>query len=333
MSMLYVPYATEIPEETIDTKTAEHATTVTAVLRRNPEKWIHLSFTWSGNCSNWTSRNRTGVPALLQSLTDGKLPPDEETIANLKLTSGKKFSLVGTPQGKEIKDPSQLEFLPDVLNDLDIDFSANPAAASAYINDQRNQRKIRECTRSWREGKRLLVLDLDYTILDTKPLTSGALPPHECARPRLHEFLEAIYPHYDICIWSQTSWIWLETKLSELGMIGGGHSYEVCLGLVANDTLVLDKKCMFSVFQNMTGAPYGPYLFVFLTLQGRNFALNPSQGLKIAPFKDAHLPQARADRELDRLKRYMVHIATAHQDFREVDHKNWQYVVRGLPPA
>ena len=34
-------------------------------------------------------------------------------------------------------------------------------------------------------------------ILDTKPLTSGSLPPAECARPGLHEFLEAIYPYYD----------------------------------------------------------------------------------------------------------------------------------------
>jgi len=27
---------------------------------------------------------------------------------------------------------------------------------------------------------------------------------------------------------SQTSWVWLETKLVELGMIGGGRNYEVC---------------------------------------------------------------------------------------------------------
>lgn len=73
--------------------------------------------------------------------------------------------------------PSELEFLPDVINDLDIDFSANPAAAETYINDQRNQRKIRECTQALeinvihplREGKRLLVLDLDY---------SAPLPPY-----------------------------------------------------------------------------------------------------------------------------------------------------------
>lgn len=204
--------------------------------------------------------------------------------------AGKKFTLIGTPQGNEIKDPSrnscahvlaggslsehvlctELEFLPDVVNDLDVDFSDNPTAAAAYKNDQRNIRKVREATNKLkidiiyplREGKKLLVLDIDYSrhtefvlvlflnflaaILDTKPLTSGALPPAECARPRLHEFLEAIYPYYDICIWgvvffavpcpdqladgfhrSQTSWIWLETKLVELGMLGSDRNYKV----------------------------------------------------------------------------------------------------------
>jgi ubiquitin-like domain-containing CTD phosphatase 1 len=56
-----------------------------------------------------------------------------------------------------------------------------------------------------RPGKGLLVLDLDYSelagctgrwaqlipaIVDTKPLIAGSLPPSECARPGLHEFLE-----------------------------------------------------------------------------------------------------------------------------------------------
>ena len=114
--------------------------------------------------------------------------------SSLKLTTGKKFSLVGTPLGNELKDPSrekhcqtftavlqlmvvygtpEVQELPDVFNDLDMDFSENPQAAQAYITDKRNQRKIREASRMLqdnltlmhplREGKKLLVLDIDYS--------------------------------------------------------------------------------------------------------------------------------------------------------------------------
>lgn len=67
----------------------------------------------------------------------------------------------------------ELESLPDVINDLDIDFSADPKAAAAYANDQRNKRKVKEHSdqlhvniiHPLREGKRLLVLDIDYSML------------------------------------------------------------------------------------------------------------------------------------------------------------------------
>ena len=78
-------------------------------------------------------------------------------------------------ESSELMSGSELEFLPDVVNDLDVDFSANPAAAAAYINDQRNRRKVQEHTRKLsvnvinplREGKRLLVLDIDYSECGT----------------------------------------------------------------------------------------------------------------------------------------------------------------------
>lgn len=65
----------------------------------------------------------------------------------------------------------ELVYLPDVLNDFDVDFSADPKAAEAYARDQRNRRKIKEHTDQLtvniisplREGKRLLVLDIDYS--------------------------------------------------------------------------------------------------------------------------------------------------------------------------
>ncbi|KAI0690580.1 HAD IIID h [Cytidiella melzeri] len=328
------------------------------------EQYTRLVFTWSAKSYELDIAGSDRVfdlKSALYSLTDvpperqkilglvkGKLPSDEVAIADLKLVPGKKFSLIGTPQGNEIKDPSQIEYLPDVVNDLDVDFSADPKAAAAYANDQRNLRKIKEHTAKLkvdviyplREGKRLLVLDIDYTILDTKPLTSGALPPHECARPRLHEFLEAVYPYYDICIWSQTSWVWLETKLVELGMLGGPHNYQVCQ--------VLDKTCMFTVFSTREGKQYkhsvkalqiiwnhfgqfGPHNTIHVDDLGRNFALNHNQGLKISAFKDCHTVVAHADRELDKVARYMIHIAESHEDFTSLNHKDWKNITRLLP--
>jgi ubiquitin-like domain-containing CTD phosphatase 1 len=344
-------------ETTIDVASAE-----VVLDGAGPERWIQLSFTWASKTFTLDIAESDRVfdlKAALQSLTDvpperqkilglvkGKLPPDQERVADLKLVPGKKFTLIGTPQGNEIKDPSQLEFLPDVVNDLDVDFSDNPAAAAAYRNDQRNIRKIKEATKKLnvniihplREGKKLLVLDIDYTILDTKPLTSGALPPAECARPRLHEFLEAIYPYYDICIWSQTSWIWLETKLVELGMLGSDRDYQI--------SFVLDKTCMFTVFTERGNTPYThsvkslqiiwnhfPQFSAKNTIHvddlSRNFALNPQEGLKIHAFKNAHTPEAIRDRELDKLARYMLYIAPL-DDFRSLKHKDWKSIVRAL---
>lgn len=48
-----------------------------------------------------------------------------------------------------------------------------------------------------------------------------------------------MYPHYDIVIWSHTHWRWLETKLIEIGMIGGDRPYKVCF--------VSDASTMFTV--------------------------------------------------------------------------------------
>ncbi|KAF8720580.1 hypothetical protein AX14_010924 [Amanita brunnescens Koide BX004] len=323
------------------------------VLKEPDEHWITLQFTWSGKPFSLDVAESDRVfdlKAALQSLTDvpperqkilglvkGKLPPDQARITDLKLISGKKFTLVGTPEGAEIKDPSQLEYLPGVVNDLDVDFSDNIEEATAYKNDQRNKRKIKEATTKLqlniitplRVGRKLLVLDIDYTILDTKPLISGSLPPAECARPGLHEFLEMVYPYYDICIWSQTSWVWLETKLVELGMVGSNRNYHI--------SFVLDKTSMFTVFTEREGKTWThsvkalqiiwnhfPQFDASNTIHiddlSRNFALNPKEGLKIQAFKHAHSAEAIADRELEKLGKYLLHIANV-PNFQTLSHR------------
>jgi hypothetical protein len=75
------------------------------------------------------------------------------------------------------EDHTELEFLPDVVNDLDVDFSEDLAASDAYKNDQRNIRKVKEATEKLelniihplREGKKLLVLDIDYSEPTANP--------------------------------------------------------------------------------------------------------------------------------------------------------------------
>jgi hypothetical protein len=66
-----------------------------------------------------------------------------------------------------------------------------------------------------REGKPLLVLDLDHTLLDFSSKTLqrdngthqvGAGMAAAMKRPYMDEFLTSAYKNYDLCVWSQTSW-------------------------------------------------------------------------------------------------------------------------------
>lgn len=65
----------------------------------------------------------------------------------------------------------ELENLPDVMNDLDVDFTENLAAVNRYRHDGRNIRKVKEMSDKLqvnlitplRPGKKLLVLDIDYS--------------------------------------------------------------------------------------------------------------------------------------------------------------------------
>ena len=60
----------------------------------------------------------------------------------------------------------------------------------------------------------------------------------------------------------------------------------------------------------------------------RNFVLNMSNGIKIPAFKDVTTsPAARSDRELERLARYLLHVASA-EDVSVLNHKVWAHLRR-----
>lgn len=66
---------------------------------------------------------------------------------------------------------------------------------------------------------------------------------------RLGQYLTIrVYPYYDIVVWSQTHWRWLESKLVEIGMIGGERNYKI--------SFVSDRTSMFPVFTQRDGQPF-----------------------------------------------------------------------------
>ena len=76
--------------------------------------------------------------------------------------------------------------------------------------------------------KRNLVLDIDYTILDTDVFNNTSLTPSHWRRPNLHELLTEIAPYYNIIIWSATGNAHLVHKLQEAGVLGHAR-YKVAL--------------------------------------------------------------------------------------------------------
>ena len=176
-----------------------------------------------------------------------------------------------------------------------------------------------------RPGKKLLVLDIDYTLFDHR---STAEVPHELARPYLHEFLASAYEHYDIVIWSATSMKWIEVKMRELGVLGHEH-YRIAALVDHGAMITVGPLPDYGVFDCK---PLG-YLWaqhdgwherntiMFDDLR-RNFVMNPQQGLRIRPFRNAHSARATDD-ELLRLSVYLLAIA-ALEDFSGLDHRRWE---------
>lgn len=123
-------------------------------------------------------------------------------------------------------DPSEI---PNVVNDFDIE---EDLAEVAIHNREEYLSKIERRIKDYkinvfnepREGKRLLVLDIDYTLFGkiflalSLPSSSNIFVDHrstaehasQLMRPYLHEFLTSAYQKYDIVIWCKCYvYVWL----------------------------------------------------------------------------------------------------------------------------
>ena len=192
-----------------------------------------------------------------------------------------------------------------------------------------------------RPGKKLLVLDIDYTFFDHR---SPAESPEQLRRPHLHEFLTSVYTGgeglcagYDIGIWSATSRKWIDVKLLELG-VSNSSSYKISVIMDARSMIsihsakykgVVRIKPLEVLWRYAAARGYGDVYHKNNTIMfddlGRNMCYNAQQGLKIRPFRNGPSAEGRSDKELMGLEKYLLSIGSlGDEEFGTLNHKKWE---------
>ena len=259
----------------------------------------------------------------------GKPAPDSVKLSSLGVKPGLKIMMMGTQEEKlaEVISPSSEVTENDVVDDFDVDEEEvsieNREEYLTKIQRRVDTYKIEEINPP-REDKKLLVLDIDYTLFDHR---SNAESGFELMRPYLHEFLGAVYPYYDIVIWSATGMKWIIAKMQELG-VSTNSNYKLCFMLDSGAMITLDTEKYGIMETKPLGVIWGKYTqysakntIMFDDLR-RNFLMNPKSGLKIKPFRNAHQNRDK-DRELLKLADYLLKIVKV-DDFDTLNHKDWE---------
>ncbi|KAJ8920209.1 hypothetical protein NQ315_011870 [Exocentrus adspersus] len=275
---------------------------------------------------------QTGVRPERQKLLNlklkGKAPDDDCKLGQLKLKQNFKLMMMGSLE-EDIEEANTAPAdLPEVVNDLDIE-EEEVAIENQEVYLAKIERRIKEyeikMLNELRPDKKLLVLDIDYTLFDHR---STAQTGAELMRPYLHEFLTLAYEDYDIVIWSATGMKWIEEKMKLLG-VSTNPNYKIAF--------YLDSLAMISVHTPKYGVmevkPLGVIWGKFKQFSSkntimfddirRNFIMNPKNGLRIKPFREAHLNRDN-DNELLRLSKYLKDLAEHCSDFASVNHRHWE---------
>ncbi|XP_005094856.1 ubiquitin-like domain-containing CTD phosphatase 1 [Aplysia californica] len=273
----------------------------------------------------------TSVQPNRQKLLGLKVKPsdlvDDMMLSALKLRPNMKLILMGTKEEQIEKVSETPTDLPEVVNDFDIEEEEiaveNREEYLAKIDRRIKSYKINTLNES-RPGKKLLVLDIDYTLFDHRSTAEQA---NELMRPFLHEFLTDAYKNYDIVIWSATGMKWIETKLKLLG-VATHPDYKICFYL-DSDAMISVHTPKYGVIEvKPLGVIWGKYPewseknTIMLDDIRRNFIMNPQSGLRIKAFRDSRVSRF-TDTELIKMTEYLNCIALL-EDFTALDHRNWR---------
>jgi len=274
---------------------------------------------------------KTGVRPERQKLLNlkakGKAATDDMKIGNLGLKGNFKLMMMGSLEETIAETQSKPENLPEVINDFDID-EEEVAIQDREFNLEKIEKRVREyevkVLNPSREDKKLLVLDIDYTLFDHRSVAEAGW---ELMRPYLHEFLETAYQDYDIAIWSATNMKWIEEKMKLLGC-NTNPNYKLAFYLDSRAMISIQTEKYGIVDVKPLGVIWGKYeqynkknTIMFDDLR-RNFLMNPQNGLKIRPFREAHKNRT-TDTELVGLAKYLAKIAKL-DDLSGLRHSRWE---------
>lgn len=262
---------------------------------------------------------------LLYPKVGNKLSDDSLLLSQLPLKSSLKMTMIGTVEDDIIVDPVDT---PEIIDDFELGLDEAVDIKDKDVNKQKLKRRIDqykiELKNPCRKGKKLLVLDIDYTLFDHR---STAENPLQLMRPYLHQFLTAAYAEYDIMIWSATSMKWVELKMGQLGVLNNPN-YKITALLdhlamitVQSDTRgIFDCKPLGLIWAHFPEFYSSKNTIMFDDLR-RNFVMNPQNGLTIKPFRKAHANRD-SDQELVKLTQYLLAIAEL-DDLSALDHSSW----------
>jgi len=274
---------------------------------------------------------QTGVRPERQKLLNlkckGKAATEDMKIGTLGLKDNFKLMMMGSLEETIIETQKKPENLPEVINDLDIE-EDDVAVQDKEINLDKVAKRVRDyevkVLNPSRENMKLLVLDIDYTLFDHRSVAEAGW---ELMRPYLHEFLETAYQHYDIAIWSATNMKWIEEKMKLLGC-SSNPNYKLAFYLDSRAMISVETEKYGLVDVKPLGVIWGKYpqytkqnTIMFDDLR-RNFLMNPQNGLKIRPFREAHKNRT-TDKELVGLAKYLTQIAKL-EDLSELRHSRWE---------
>ncbi|CAB3379066.1 Hypothetical predicted protein [Cloeon dipterum] len=168
-----------------------------------------------------------------------------------------------------------------------------------------------------RRSKKLLVLDLDHTLINDD---SDEVVP--VTRPYLRRFLTSVYKHYNLAIWSASSMKRIKRVLKELALDKDQRfrfSFLVChkaMRSVKKGGKCVTTKPLAVIWENF--CRWSAKNTIIIDDKGENFLRNPREGLKIKRFECE-----RRDRELRKLSVYLRKISK-YRDFRVLNHKKWK---------